>query len=132
MSEIKLSAKLPAGDANGLAKITGQLVKEPHKVHVLIALVDSNKTTTDHDTGDVVPVVRIRRIEVVRKQDLTEAERLVRRALEERTGETVLDLELEDEIADAFRGIDFDNPETYDGRDKKDTRPIGEPDDEGE
>jgi hypothetical protein len=107
MSEVKLSSKLPGGDANGIAKILGELVKAPHKVQVLVALVDSQKSVTDHDTGDIVPVVRIRRVEVVRKQDLKEAERLIRRALEARTGETVLPLELEDEISAAFENIDF-------------------------
>ncbi len=106
---VKLSSKLPGGDANGIAKIVAELVKAPHKVQVLVALVDSQKCVTDHDTGDVVPVVRIRRVEVVRKQDLKEAERLLRRALEARTGETVLPLELEDEITAAFADFDFDD-----------------------
>ncbi len=109
MSEVKLSGKLPGGDGNGLARISGQLVKLPHKVQVLVALVDSCKTITDTDSGDTIPVVRIRRVEVVRTQDLKEAERLIRRALEARTGETVLPLELEDEISAAFENIDIDD-----------------------
>lgn len=62
--------------------------------------------TTDQDTGDTLPTARIRRAEVVRRQDLKEAERLVRRALEERSGTTVLPMELEDEITAAFADID--------------------------
>ena len=110
MSSIKLSSKLPGGDGNGLAKIAGELVKSPQKLHVLVALVDSSRTVTDHDTGDSVPVVRVRRVEVVLKKDLPQAEQLLRRALEARTGETVLPLELEDEISQAFSQIDLNDP----------------------
>lgn len=106
MSELKMSSKLPKGDANGLSGIVGDLVENPHKVHALLVLVDCSKVTTDQDTGDTLPTARIRRAEVVRRQDLKEAERLVRRALEERSGTTVLPMELEDEITAAFADID--------------------------
>jgi hypothetical protein len=108
MSDIKLSGKLPGGDKNGLAKIAGALVKDPHKVHALLVLVDNQKTVVDNDTGDSIPTVRIRSIEAILKQDYAQAERLLRRAMEQRTGQTVLDMDLEDEIADAFRGVTFE------------------------
>ncbi len=120
MSEIKLSSKLPGGDANGIARIAGELVKTPHKVQVLIALVDSQKSIADHDTGDVIPVVRIRRVEVVHRADLQEAERLLRRALELRTGQVTLDIELEDEISSIFKDIDLADPGLYTDETKSD------------
>lgn len=40
MSELKMSSKLPKGDANGLSGIVGDLVENPHKVHALLVLVD--------------------------------------------------------------------------------------------
>ena len=86
-------------------------MKDPHKVHVLIALVDSSRIVTDTDTDDSSPVVRIRRVEVVQKQDLKEAERLLRRALEARTGQTMLDLELEDELSGIFKDLDLNSDE---------------------
>lgn len=106
MTELKLSGKLPKGDANGLARIIGDLVENPHKVHVCICLLDYKQVTTDQDSGDTVPTGRVRRVEVVRRADMKEAERLLRRALEERSGHAVLPLELEDEITAAFADVD--------------------------
>jgi hypothetical protein len=106
MAEIKLSGKLPKGDADGISQLAGPLVENPHKVHVAILLMDCCKVTIDQDTGDAVPTARIRRVEIVRREDLPQAERLVRRALEERSGSTVLPIELEDEISAAFADVD--------------------------
>lgn len=106
MAEIKLSGKLPRGDADGLSQLAGALVENPGRVHVAILLMDCKSVTTDQDTGDTVPTARIRRVEVVRGADLDQAERLVRRALEERSGSTVLPMELEDEITAAFTNVD--------------------------
>lgn len=106
MPDLSLSGALPAGDGNGLAKIAGDLVRNPRKVHVAVMLVDSPKTVINNDTGDAVPVVRIRRVEVVLRKDLAAAERLLRRAMEDRTGQTVMDMDLEDEISEAFKDIE--------------------------
>lgn len=107
MAEIHLSSKLPGGDANGLGAIAPQLVTNPKKVHVLIMLVDCKSVTTDNDTGDTIPTARVRRVEsITRAEDLKQVERFVRRAMEERTGQTVLDLDLEDELTAAFKDID--------------------------
>lgn len=106
MAEIKLAGKLPKGDADGLSQLAGALVENPHRVHVAILLMDCSKVITDQDTGDTIPTARIRRVEVVRREDLQQAERLVRRALEERSGTTVLPIELEDEITAAFADVD--------------------------
>lgn len=106
MAEIKLAGKLPKGDADGLSQLAGALVENPHRVHVAIMLLDCSKVVTDQDTGDTIPTGRIRRVEVVRREDLKQAERLVRRALEERSGSTVLPIELEDEITAAFADVD--------------------------
>jgi hypothetical protein len=107
MAEIKLSGKLPGGDANGLGAIAPQLVTNPHRVHVLVALVDCRSTTTDNDSGDTMPTARIRRVEAITgAEDLKTLERLLRRAMEHRTGQTVLPMDLEDELTAAFEDID--------------------------
>lgn len=107
MAEISLSAKLPGGDANGLGSIAGPMVANPSNVHVLVVLVDCSKTVTDCDTGDTIPVARIRRVEAIKgKDDVATCERLVRRAIEQRTGQTVLPMDLEDELNAAFENID--------------------------
>jgi hypothetical protein len=117
MPEIRLSTSLPAGEANGLGPVGARMVRDPHAVHVLIALVDCKQTITDNDSGDTVPVARIRRVEAVTNpEDIATCERLVRRAIEKRTGQTVLPMDLEDELNAAFENID---PET--GEEKKTT-----------
>jgi len=111
MTDASLSGNLPAGDANGLAAIISDLIRDPHKMHVLIAIADCRKVTTDNDTGDIIPTVRIRRIEAVHHDDLPAAEKLMRRALEHRSGKTVLPLDLEDDVRAVFGQIEADTPE---------------------
>lgn len=98
-----LAGSLPAGEANGLAAIARDLVEEPNRVHVVIALVDCSKITTKTDSGDVIPTARIRRIEAIK--DLEDGRRmrvLLRREYERRTGKTVLPFELEEDMRRAF------------------------------
>jgi hypothetical protein len=58
-----------------------------------------------------VAYARVRRIEVALPGDLSAVERFMRRALEHRSGRTVLPLELEDELRGAFENItDEDGP----------------------
>lgn len=102
----KLSSALPGGDGNGLAAIARQLVDNPHELHVVIAIVDNKTTKTDHDRDEREPTARIRRIEVIGGDDKQVAQQMMRRALEERTGQTVLPLDLEDELRAAFGDID--------------------------
>lgn len=101
----RLSSGLPKGEANGLAALDRELIDNPGKVHVVIALIDCRKVTTDFDSGDIEPVARIRRIEAIR-EDSGVASRMLRRALEVRTGKTVLPFDLEEDLRAAFGGID--------------------------
>lgn len=106
MSDIKLTSALPKGDANGLGPIVGDLCADPKQFHVVLAIVDCKKTTLDADTGEVVPTIRIRRVEAVPTEDHGAARRLMERALERRTGKTVLPLGLEEEMREAFKDGD--------------------------
>ena len=101
----KLTAGLPKGEANGLSSLDRELIDSPSTVHVVIALIDCKKITTDVDSGDVEPVARIRRIEVIR-EDKDRAAMMLRRSLEVRTGKTVLPFDLEEDMRAAFEGID--------------------------
>ena len=95
----RLSSGLPKDpEKNGLAHLGRSLLTNPHHRHLMIALVDVAKVTTNVDTGEREPTVRILRIERVAPQDVPETERLVRRALEHRSGESVLPLDLEQSI----------------------------------
>lgn len=124
---VKLSAKLPGGDADGLAPIARELINHPHRFHVLMVLVDCQNSHVDYDSGDVVPTARIRRAEVIDRADLPAAEKLMRRALERRSGDTVLPMELEDEIVLAFQRIDPRTGELLD-----DPAEDGKPSDRGD
>jgi len=104
---------LPKGDANGVGVITQALIEQPHRYHVLLCIVDCSKVTTDLDSGESVPLARIRRAEVVTPDDLKTAEKLIRRSLERRSGTTVLPLEIEDEISSAFANVDPHTGEPY-------------------
>jgi hypothetical protein len=117
MSEASINGALPKGDANGLGPAIRGLIDEPHRFHVVLSIIDCKKVTTDNDTGEIIPVARIRRIEVVLRDDLPVAEQLMRRALESRNGRTVLPLDLEDDMRMAFRSIDPRTGERTDGKD---------------
>jgi hypothetical protein len=103
----KLASTLPGGDANGLTAIARRLIEHPHDVHVVIALVDCKKVTTDNDNGESVPTARVRRVEVVHRDDKAAANRMLLRALEQRTGAVTLpfDHELRADLEAAF-GVD--------------------------
>lgn len=109
----KLASRLPQGDGNGLESITRQLIDEPHQVHVVVALIDCKKITTDSDDGTVEPTARIRRIEVIDKADKDLANKMLRRALERRTGKAVLPFDLEEDLRAAFGNIDPDTGEIF-------------------
>lgn len=102
----KLSPALPEGDGNGLTAIARALIDRPHEVHVVVALVDCKTTAVHHDNEEHVPTARIRRIEVVRGDDRKVAQQMMRRALEDRTGQTVLPIDMENELREAFGNID--------------------------
>lgn len=108
MTIVKLMGALPGGDNNGAHAIGGELVADMHRLHPMLAIVDCRRVTTDADTGEHTATVRIRRIEALMPDDLPAAERLLRRALENRLGKTVLPLDLEDEINAAFEQLTLD------------------------
>ncbi len=98
----KLSSSLPKGEPNGLNALARQLIDDPHEVHVVVALVDCKKLATDCDTGDVEPTARIRRIEAIDGDDKDLAAKMLRRALELRTGKAVLPFDLEEDLRSIF------------------------------
>lgn len=100
----KLASGLPKGDGNGLDQLARNLIDAPHDVHVIIALVDCKKITTDNDDGTIEPFARIRRVEVITDEDKARAAVMLRRALEKRTGSTVLPFDLEEDVKSAFGG----------------------------
>lgn len=97
----KLANGLPGGEANGLSAIARDLIDNPKQVHVVIALVDCKSISTDTDSGDITPTARIRRIEPI-QVDKDLVAKIMRRAMETRTGKTVLPFDLEEDLRAAF------------------------------
>lgn len=102
----KIAGRLPQGDANGMDSLARQLIDDPHEVHVLVVLVDCKKTTTDNDTGDVEATARIRRIEPILDDDKDLAAKMLRRAMELRTGKVVLPFDMEEDMRALFESMD--------------------------
>ena len=89
----KLVSKLP--EDHGLTNRV--LTDTPEATHLVIAVVDCKLITTDIDSGDVEPTVRVLNVEIVNKADGPDAQLMLKRALEKRTGRATLD------------GLDFDH-----------------------
>ena len=110
----KLTSALPKGEANGLNAITRELIDNPSGVQVAVELFDCKEITTDIDTGDIEPIAQIRSIEPI-KADRDQVAKIMRRAMEERTGKTVLPFDLEEDMRAAFEGIDPHTGEIFGG-----------------
>lgn len=123
MADVKTNAILPRGENNGLASVARALADEatgraPKKLRAVLGIIDCRRVAVDADTGEEIATVRFLRLEVLLACDLGGAEQLIRRALEYRSGETTLPLELEDEIRQAF--ADMAAPDTDDSDDTDD------------
>ena len=105
MADVKGTALLPKGDKNGLSAIADELLKEPLRLRAALVVFDCKRGTEDYDLSDTVVTVRVRRVEMVLAQDLGAVEQMIRRALEFRSGQPTLELELEDEIRQAFEAM---------------------------
>lgn len=100
---MRLSSRLPKGDANGLGPLVQKLLDDPEQVQVVVALVDCQKITDDIDSGDRIPTLRVRRIEGVTDSGDRERLRMILvREYERRTGKVVLPFDLEQDVRSAF------------------------------
>jgi hypothetical protein len=106
-----LSGALPSGDANGLAAIVSDLINDPERVRAFVVLASASKVTQLVHDGSTVPTLQIRRIEpITDADDGREVSRLLMREYERRTGQLVLPLELERDVASAFELDPTDPP----------------------
>lgn len=103
MSEIKLATQLPKGTAYGLDPIVADLCDQPDHTQVIIAIVDCKEVKTDTDTGEVIPTMRIRRVEAIVGPDAHTVRRMFHRATERRTGHEALPFGL---VQDEFAALD--------------------------
>lgn len=84
---VKLASALPGGDRNGLAAIAGDLVHAPADQRLVLAVIDVKRIETNTDTDEVVPLVRVLRVESPLPMDRKEAYAMLRRATEARTSD---------------------------------------------
>jgi len=88
----KLLGKLPQdNEQNGLNALASKLIEDPERRHVIVAIVDCSVVTTNVDTDETEPTIRVLRVEAVNADDDTDARKMLKRALEKRTGRTALD-----------------------------------------
>lgn len=87
---LRLRAKLPDGDLNGLAHLGDEVLDDPG-FRVLIALVGPTTVTENLETGDEVVALGIEQAELVNSR---EAREVLRRLYAARTGKEELPLEL--------------------------------------
>lgn len=127
----KLSPRLPQGAGNGLADAAARLLANPHAKHVLLAIVDVAKVEEVVDTGEREPVVRVRRVELLLREDAAQGEQLLRRALAVREGRTTLPFDVEDEITRLFADV-LANPDDVHGEAQDDEGDLDDRDDRGE
>lgn len=129
-SVTKLSGTLPKGGGNGLESLNRDLVRNPQQTHIIVAVVDCSQITTDVDTGDEVATARIRRIEPIDPQDKDHAVRILRRAMERRTGDTLLPIEMEDELTALLKLLDPETGELLEPETTEAAEPVeqGDPD----
>lgn len=126
----KLASSLPKGDANGLdEQFRARMVKDPHQVHVVVALLDCSRVVRDVDNGVVQPTARICRVEVVTGDDAADMQDLLQRVFEQRTGKAELPLDLQLDVDKAFppevttRYAEATSPDDPDA-DGADARPL--------
>lgn len=88
---VKLSSALPGDyETNGVDALQGDLVDEPKILRCAFVWFDVKDIKIDVDSGEQVPVIRVRRIEPLgMADDVTKAIRAeVEKAMEARTGRT--------------------------------------------
>lgn len=90
----KLESKLPEFH-NGIEEIILTLLEKPKELQVAIVLFKTSKITTDTETSDREPTIKIKRIEPVFGDDRKLVENIYFRVYGERTGEDALPFDKE-------------------------------------
>jgi hypothetical protein len=102
---MKMKAALPKGDGDGLTAIEADILADPEKFRVIIAIVDCEQSTRKTDTGENIATVRVRRVEAVTdRADMDTAERLMRKAATRRNvgDQGELPFDFEEDLKAAF------------------------------
>lgn len=90
---VKLSSTLP-GD-HGLNAALGSFIDTPESPHIIVAVVGTKTLSTSVDDGDVVPTIRIQRVEVVDGAEGEQVLAILARRTEQRTSREPLPLNID-------------------------------------
>lgn len=92
---VTVRAKLPKGDTNGLAHLEGALAADPDEVLVVVGLLRTDTIEARPHNDDDPRVVKtvLLHLEVVIEADAAEADRMLRKVYEQRTGKVALPFE---------------------------------------
>jgi hypothetical protein len=104
-----LLGRLPSGDGNGLSAVASDLARDPSRIRAAVVLFDADRIVEKTDDGNHEVRVRVRRVEVISAPDDADAlQRILMREFERRTGQTVLPIDLEEDVKAAFADLDPD------------------------
>lgn len=88
---VRLSSKLPGDpEINGVDALADELIKDPRRIRYGVVWFDASRVVEETDSGDIVPTLRIRRIEPIGDADEVRPEiaAAVEHAVRDRTGRT--------------------------------------------
>jgi len=89
--QLTIAGTVPPVPANGLWEIIEELQSTPAKTHIGVVMIDAQYVRHETDTGDRMPVVRIRQIEFpTDTDDMKLLSKLLDRLQSERTGQMTL------------------------------------------
>jgi hypothetical protein len=95
-AKVRLAGALPGDEEiNGLDAIASKLIEQPERLRLCLVWVDVRKIEDMTDTGERIPVARVRRIEYAgdAKDAPQELRDLALRLYEERTGKSPLPID---------------------------------------
>lgn len=98
-SEVKLAGRLPASaESNGMGSVQADLLRAPKEQKLAVIWYDVLKITTDVDTDDEVPTIRVLKIEPMGDVDDASAalREMVMQRMEARLGHTPLPFDAHD------------------------------------
>lgn len=99
----KLAGKLP--QENGLNAVNGSMVHDPERAYLVVGVVRPVRITTDVDTGLSQATAAFDAVEVISGPDLVEADGMLRRAEERRTGQASLPLKLDTTLSKVLASV---------------------------
>jgi hypothetical protein len=89
-------------ERNGLAAVEQALIGDPEGTHVIIAVINQRRVTTDADSGETTPAARVLHVEAITGADEASARQLLVSAHKNRTGVEQLPFESDDADPDDF------------------------------